>query len=137
MAGSAERVLQREIMLRLTAGPWPVIPAPIPNGIYLPAHDEDERRIVGRLMKRLKDDGMLLPGAADLVVLGRAAGLYLELKRPTERDLFGRKTVRGQLSAGQKEFRRRCERAGVPYEVAYTWDGALAALRRHGVIEGP
>ena len=134
---SEERVLQREIMLRLQAGPWACVAAPIPNGVYLPSHNEEERRLVGRLMKRLKDDGMLLPGAADLVVLGRAAGLYLELKRPTSRDLFGRKTVRGQLSAGQKEFRRRCEKAGVPYEVAYTWDGALAALRRHGVIEGP
>jgi len=134
MAGSAERVLQREIMLRLGAGPWPVIAAPIPNGIYIPAHNDEERRLVGRIVRRMKDDGMLLPGAGDMIVASAAAACFLELKRPAERDLFGRRSVRGQLSDGQREFRRRCDVAGVPYAVAHDWREALEALRRHGVI---
>jgi hypothetical protein len=137
MAGSAERVLQREIVLRLQAGPWSVVPVAVPNSVYLPAHTEQERLLVGRLMRRFKEDGMLTVGAPDLVVLGQSAGLFLELKREADRDLFGRKSVRGQLSAAQKEFRHRCERVGVAYEVAHSWREAEAALRRHGVIEGP
>ena len=134
MSAVGERLLQREIVLRLQAGPWPVVAAAIPNGVWLPSHSEDERRLVGRLMRRMKDDGMLTAGAPDLVVLGEAGGLYLELKRAAERDLFGKRTMRGQLSEAQREFRRRCEGAGVPYAVATSWQEARDALLAHGLI---
>src|SRR5262245_49944545 len=64
-----ERALQAELMLRLRAGAWPIIALPIPNGIWLPARSEGERALVARLIARMKANGMLLPGAPDLVLL--------------------------------------------------------------------
>jgi len=114
-----ERGLQTEILYRLNR--YPVVAIPVPNGIWLPAHNEAERVVVARLMARMKSDGMLLPGAPDLVIAGERRAVCVELKRSASRDLFGRRP-RGRLSPEQRAFRDRCIEAGVEYTVASSWE---------------
>jgi hypothetical protein len=118
MTTQLERALQSEILYRLKA--HPVVAAAIPNGLWIPQRTDAERDIAVRIVARMKSDGMLTPGAPDLVLLGAKGALCVELKRPASRDLFGRKP-KGRLSPEQKEFRDRCIRAGVRYVVAYDW----------------
>lgn len=128
MTTQLERSLQTEVMLRLNR--YPVVAVPSANGMYLPARDEAERVIVARVVQRMKTDGMMTPGAPDLVLLGGRGALCVELKRPVSRDLFGRKP-KGRLSPEQKEFRDRCAAAGVRYVVAHCWadvEGSLEGL---------
>jgi len=123
-----ERGLQSEILYRLNR--YPVVAAAIPNGLWIPSRDDKERALVARIVARMKSDGMLTPGAPDLVLLGARGALCVELKRPASRDLFGRRP-KGRLSPEQKEFRSRCERAGVRYVVACDWadvEGSLGEL---------
>ena len=68
MTAQHERSLQSEILYRLNR--YPVVAIPVPNGIWLPARSEAEKGIVKRLIARMKTDGMLTPGAPDLVLLG-------------------------------------------------------------------
>jgi hypothetical protein len=117
--------LQTEILYSLAR--YPVVAIPIPNGIWLPAHNEAERVVVARLMARMKTDGMLVPGAPDLVLLGEKGALCVELKRGASRDLFGRKP-RGRLSPEQRAFRDRCIDCGVDYAVASTWEDVACLL---------
>ena len=114
-----ERTLQTEVLYRLNR--YPVVCAAIPNGLWVPAHNEQERALVARIVNRMKSDGMMTPGAGDLAVIGPRGGMYVELKRPASRDLFGRKP-RGRLSPEQKVFRDRCVAAGVEYLVADCWE---------------
>ena len=125
MTTQIERNLQSEILYRLNR--YPVVAIPVPNGIWLPAHNEAERAVVARLMARMKSDGMLTPGAPDLVIAGEKRCVMVELKRPASRDLFGRRP-KGRLSPEQKAFRDRCERAGVRYVVAYDWADVECSL---------
>ncbi len=128
MPTQIERSLQTEVLYRLNR--YPVVAVPSANGMYLPARDPDERAIVARIVNRMKTDGMLTPGAPDLVLAGAKGCLMIELKRPVSRDLFGRRP-KGRLSPEQKDFRDRCERAGVRYVVAYDWadvEGSLGGL---------
>lgn len=118
MTTQLERSLQAEVMLRLNR--YPVVAVPSANGMYLPAHNEHERALVARIVNRMKSDGMMTPGAPDLVLLGERGALCVELKRPVSRDLFGRRP-KGRLSPEQKDFRDRCERVGVKYLVATSW----------------
>lgn len=118
MTAQLERSLQVELAWRLK--PFPVVAVPVPNGLWIPSHNESERAVVARIIARMKTDGMLLPGSPDLCVLGAKAGLYCELKRPVSRDLFGRRP-KGRLSPEQREFRDRCAAAGVRYVVATSW----------------
>ena len=60
----------------------------------------------------MKTDGMLVPGAPDLVLMGAKGALCVELKREPSRDLF-MKRPRGRLSPEQKAFKQRCADAGV------------------------
>ena len=125
MTTQLERGLQTEMLWRLAR--YPVVAIPVPNGIWLPAHTESERAVVARLMARMKSDGMLVPGAADLVLMGERRAVCVELKRPASRDLFGRKP-KGRLSPEQKAFQQRCVDCGVEYLVADCWDDVLHIL---------
>ena len=128
MTTNLERSLQTEVLYRLNR--YPVVAVPVPNGLYVPAHNEREQAVVARIVNRMKTDGMLTPGAPDLVLAGAKGCLMIELKRPVSRDLFGRRP-KGRLSPEQKDFRDRCERAGVRYVVAYDWadvEGSLGGL---------
>ena len=80
-----------------------------------------ERVLVRRIVARMRDDGMLTPGAPDLVIAGEKRAVMVELKRPASRDLFGRRP-KGRLSPEQKAFRDRCISAGVEYLVAECWE---------------
>jgi len=119
MTTQLERSLQSEILYRLNR--YPVVAIPVPNGIWLPAHNEAEKLVIARLMARMKTDGMLTPGAPDLVLLGERRAVCVELKRSASRDLFGRKP-RGRLSPEQKTFQQRCISCGVEYIVASSWE---------------
>ena len=119
MTTQLERNLQTEILYRLAR--YPVIACAIPNGIFLPAHTEPERVLVRRIVARMRDDGMLTPGAPDLVIAGEKRAVMVELKRPASRDLFGRRP-KGRLSPEQRSFRDRCVDAGVEYLVADCWE---------------
>jgi hypothetical protein len=125
MTAQLERTLQTEIAIRLKR--YPVLYIPVPNGTYLPARTDAEKAIVARVINRMKADGQLVPGSPDALVLGARGALCLELKRPRTRDLL---TVRpkGRLSPEQREFRDRCERAGVRYVVAYEWADVECSL---------
>jgi len=120
-----ERSLQQEVLYRLAR--YPVVAIPVPNGIWLPAHNEAEKAVVARLMARMKTDGMLTPGAPDLVLLGERGAVCVELKRSASRDLFGRKP-RGRLSPEQRAFRDRCINTGVDYLVADCWEDVQCML---------
>ena len=119
MTTQAERTLQSEILYRLNR--YPVVAIPVPNGLWIPKRDDDEARIAARIISRMKSDGMLLPGAPDLVIAGERRAVCVELKRSASRDLFGRRP-RGRLSPEQRAFRDRCIEAGVEYTVASSWE---------------
>jgi hypothetical protein len=125
MTTQLERALQTEILYRLNR--YPVVAIPVPNGVFLPAHTDDDQRIIARIISRMKSDGMLTPGAPDLCILSDKGGLCVELKRPASRDLFGRRP-KGRLSPEQRLFRERCVKVGVQYIVAYDWDDVEEAL---------
>ena len=125
MTTQLERSLQSEILYRLNR--YPVVAIPVPNGIWLPARDEQERALVARLMARMKSDGMLVPGAPDLVLMGEKGALCVELKREASRDLLV-KRPKGRLSPEQKAFRQRCVDCGVDYAVASTWEDVACLL---------
>ena len=125
MTTQLERNLQSEILYRLAR--YPVVAVPVPNGIWLPAHNEAERAVVARLMARMKTDGMLVPGAPDLILMGEQRAVCVELKRSASRDLFGRKP-KGRLSPEQKAFRERCIDTGVEYIVAECWEDVQCVL---------
>ena len=110
MTAQHERSLQSEILYRLNR--YPVVAIPVPNGIWLPARSEAEKDIVKRLIARMKTDGMLTPGAPDLVLMGAKGALCVELKREPSQDLFT-KRPRGRLSPEQKAFKQRCFDAGI------------------------
>lgn len=127
-----ERALQIEVMLRLHA--LGVLAVAIPNSIFFPARTEAERSIISRIIRRMKDDGLITPGAGDLIVAGNGAACFIELKREKSRDLLGKTLPAGRLSDPQKDFRDKCAAAGIPYHVCHTWDEVKAALYETGVL---
>ena len=132
MNAQYERTLQTEIMWRTKR--LPIIAAPIPNGIWLPAHNEEEKRLIARLVARMKSDGMLVPGLPDLAVLWKGGGGFLELKRPASKDLFGVRAPAGRLSDAQKETADRCRAIGINYAVAQHWSEVEQTLSQWGAI---
>jgi hypothetical protein len=127
----AERSLQQEVVLRLKA--WPVIALPIPNGIWLPARSEQERTLVARVIRRMKETGMLTPGAPDLVLALRGGGVALvELKRPESRTLLG-KVPAGRMSDAQKEMQMRAEGLGIAYCCVTSWEELRQRLLEWGL----
>lgn len=131
MRNTAEKTLQAEIMLRLRA--YPVVAAPIPNGVWLPARSPAERTMAARIISQMKKMGLLLPGAPDIVVIGAGGAGFLELKRAAEKTLLGR-TPKGQLSSDQRDFRDQCQALGVNWAVCTSWDEVSATLKSWGVI---
>jgi hypothetical protein len=127
----AERILQREITLRLQFAPLDALVVPSPNGIFLPTRSPAERDLVRRIVYRLKQDGALCPGAPDLVFLWDTGCGCMELKRPAEKNLLGRQSA-GQLSDDQKRFRDRCQRFCINYEVVMSWPQARDLLKTWG-----
>ena len=125
MSTQLERNLQTKILYQLNR--YPVVAAAIPNGLWIPSHNEKERALVARIVARMKSDGMLTPGAPDLVLLGAKGALCVELKRPATNDLYGKKP-KGRLSPEQKAFKQRCDEAGVGYLVAYEWADVECSL---------
>jgi hypothetical protein len=127
-----ERSLQAEIMLRLTAGAWPLIAIPVPNGAWIPARSAAEKILVARLVARLKADGMLLPGAPDLCLLWPGGGALVELKRPARRDPLGRRVAAGRPSAAQSALAARARELGIHHLYATSWEALAARLRGWG-----
>jgi len=125
MTAQIERNLQTDILYRLSR--YPVVAIPVPNGVWLPARSDAEKDIVKRLIARMKTDGMLVPGAPDLILMGEQRAVCVELKRSASRDLFGRKP-KGRLSPEQKAFRERCIDTGVEYIVAECWEDVQCVL---------
>jgi hypothetical protein len=126
----AERTLQQEVAWRLKT--MPLVALPIPNGIWVPAHNDAERRVVARILARMKTDGMLLPGAPDLVLLWQGGSAAVELKRPKTRDLFGTRPA-GRPSDNQRWFAERCAEVGVHHAYCSSWDELKAKLDEWGV----
>jgi len=125
MTTQLERALQTEIAIRLKR--YPIVAVSVPNGIWIPSREPGERDIAARIIARMKSDGQITPGCSDMILAGAKGALFLELKRPASRDLFGRKP-KGRLSPEQKEFRERCERVGVRYTVAHCWADVECSL---------
>jgi len=113
--GNAEESLQRAVVqalkLRRQSG---VFFYHVPNG-------EVRSKVTG---SRLKAMGVLA-GVADLTISmpgGRVR--YLELKAP-----------RGRQTDAQREFERMCIESQTPYEIARSFDEAMAILVRWGAIK--
>jgi hypothetical protein len=127
----AERYLHAEVMMRLPALRPDCVIVPVPNGTWLPARTPAERSLVARLIARMKDEGQLLPGAADFLCLWRTGSGAVELKRPAQRDLFGKRPA-GRPSEAQKEFAELCTTHGVRHVYATSWDEVHDALSDWG-----
>ena len=93
----AERILQREVMIRLRMAPLAAIVIGSSNGVFIPTRTPAERVLAARIIAQLKSDGQLTPGASDLVFLWADGCGCIELKRPAEKRLFGKKR-RGVLT---------------------------------------
>jgi hypothetical protein len=109
-----------------------VIALPIPNGLWLPARSEAERALAARLIARMKVDGMLLPGAPDLVLLWANDCALIELKRPKTRDLFGTRPA-GQPSDTQAALAARVVQLGIRHAYGSSWDDFRARLAERGI----
>ena len=131
-----ERALQQEVMLRLSR--FPVIALPIPNSMSLSGLDH---RLAARIVAQMKQRGILVPGAPDLVVLWHesryvkaaddwyettAAGL-IELKRPATADLLTKRPA-GRPSEAQRAFADRAAELGINHAFCSSWDEVRAAL---------
>ncbi len=125
MTTQIERGLQTEAMLRLRM--LPVVAIPIPNGVWIPSRTPEERNIAARIIARMKSDGMLLPGAPDLVIAGPRGAILAELKRGASRDLFTKRPA-GRQSDDQREFQKRCEALGVRYVIVHDWSEIKQAI---------
>lgn len=120
MPRRAELQLQREVVTRLRFAPLDAILVGSPNGFYIPARTAEERQLARRLVHQLKRDGMLTPGAPDLLFLWGDGCAGIELKRPEEKRLFD-KQRRGVVSPEQTAFRMRCFELHVRYAVCESW----------------
>lgn len=134
MTLQVERVLHQEIDIRLRALGADLVWISPPNGIYLPARSPAEKTIVARIVSQLKTGGMLTPGAPDYIVMWRGGCGCIELKREASKTLLG-KVPAGKQSDDQIAFQARCERAGVPYAVAHSWEEVKAALIEWGALQ--
>jgi hypothetical protein len=122
----AETILQAEVMLRLRVQYPELIAAAIPNGTWFAGVD---RELVKRTLYRMKQNGLLTPGAGDIVIAGQGKAAFVEIKVPDSRDLLGKRRTAGRLSVDQKVFRDSCIASGTPYIVAHSWEEVDAAVR--------
>jgi hypothetical protein len=127
----AERYLHQEVMLRLGSLRPSCVIVPVPNGAWLPARTPAERNLVARLIARMKAEGQMLPGAADLLCLWDDGCGAIELKRPAEQTLLGKRPA-GRPSDAQKEFAALCAMQRVRHTYATSWVEVQAALSNWG-----
>ena len=134
MTDQLERSIQSEIMIRLRAGAYPVLALPIPNGIFIPTHKEEEKELVRRIVARMKSDGLLLPGSLDLSLHWKGGGGIMDVKRPASKDLFGHRKPAGRPSEAQKELVKRAQALGVNYAFVHSWEECRDTLREWGAL---
>jgi hypothetical protein len=105
----------------------------VPAGTWIPARTAAEKNLVARIVARMRADGMLLPGAPDLVLAWRDGAALVELKRPKSRDLFGHVLPAGRPSAAQTELAERAARLGVRHAYVTSWDDLRTRLGDWGL----
>jgi hypothetical protein len=127
----AERALHREVMWQLRAARPDCVVVPVPNGTWIPARTDAERRLVGRIIAQMKADGQLLPGASDLLMLWRDGCGAIELKAPAVHTFLGRRQA-GRPGPAQLEFERACAEHGVRHIYASGWGEVRNALESWG-----
>jgi hypothetical protein len=118
-------------MLRLGSLRPDCVIVPVPNGVYIPARSQTERALAARLISQMKAEGQLLPGAPDLLVLWDTGSGAIELKRPAEHTLIGKRAA-GRPSDAQKEFAALCAEKNVRHTYATSWVEVQAALSNWG-----
>ena len=123
----AERFLQREVMIRLRHAPLDALVIGSTNGIFIPARTAAEKVLARRVVHQMKLDGMLTPGAPDLLFLWRDGCGGIELKRPASTRLFD-KRPKGRASPEQLAFKARCFELGVPYAICDSWESVRDTL---------
>lgn len=127
----AERILQREVIIRLglaeRMGALDAIVIGSSNGIFIPARTAAEKTLAKRVVHQMKLDGMLTPGAPDLVFLWRDGCGGIELKRPASASLFD-KRAKGKPSPEQVAFKQRCFELQVRYAICDSWEGVRDTL---------
>jgi len=132
MTVQAERYLQREILIRLRASRLPVLAIPIPNSIYFPARTEAERRIIARVIGQMKNEGTIMPGASDLILIWASGAACVEIKRPATSGLLGKRPA-GRPSDAQLAFAEDCAAVGVRYAIVESWEMLRQLLDVWGV----
>ena len=80
----------------------------------------------------MKADGMLVPGAPDLVLMWPGGGAMVELKRPKRRDLFGTRAA-GQPSNAQAVTAERAVELGIHHAYRSSWDDLRSRLTEWGI----
>jgi hypothetical protein len=130
----------REVSLAITCAEFlRYFPPTTPDGsevIWLKIANENENEDA---RKKLVAMG-LLPGAADLIFISRFRTVFVELKAPEIRQrapLFKLDRIlkpKGRLSQDQKEFREKCVKAQIPYEIAYSLEDLWAILKKHRIM---
>ncbi len=128
----AERTLHEEVMMRMRPLRPDCVIVPVPNGTWIPARTPGERQLVARLVARMKAEGQMLAGAADLLCLWEDGSGAIELKRPASFDLLGKRTRAGPVSEAQKEFAALCADHRVRHVYAHSWGEVHAALAEWG-----
>ena len=136
-----ERSLQRKVMLRLAR--YPLIVLPTPNSMFIPTRSPAEKELVKRVVYQMKNNGMLVSGAPDLMVMWGSCCEHLgeeypvtscgciELKRPASSDLLAKRAA-GRPSESQRAFAERCHDLGINHCYASSWDEVRAALIEWG-----
>lgn len=120
MRSQVERTLQQEIMLGLRA--YPVVAVPVPNGIWIPSRDKREESITARIVAQMKRNGMLLPGAPDLILMWRSGCAAVELKAPA-----------GRPSTAQRDFAERCNLLLIHHAYVTSWEELRTLLHQWGL----
>jgi hypothetical protein len=120
--------------MQLRAAKPDCVVVPVLNGVWIPSRTVAERTLVARIIARMKADGQMMPGVADLLALWREGCGAIELKVPATRTLLGRRPA-GRPSDAQRDFQALCALHGIPHVYAYSWDDVKAALRSWGRLQ--
>jgi hypothetical protein len=115
-----ERALHQEVMLRLKSAPLAAMVIAVPNSLWIPTRTIAEKTLAARIVSQMKNNGMLTPGAPDLIFCWSDGSGFVELKRPAQRHLFG-KTPKGRLSAAQKEMAEQPKLYDIRYAICDSW----------------
>ncbi len=127
----AERYLHAEVIMRLRTLRPDCVVVPVPNGTWLGARSASEHTMAARLIARMKAEGQIMPGVADLLFMWGGGSGAIELKRPAEETLLGKRPA-GRPTDTQKEFAASCAAHGVRHIYATSWGEVHAALSDWG-----